>query len=220
MKSQTISAALLAYLVLTLSLPLLRHRALQGEWPVTFQRDADPFQRLMGALLALLLLAGLAWALLVGSFPRESLGIVQAPGWTEWLGWLLIAAGAALEVAGQLSMGRSFRVGLDDRPTALVTSGVFRLVRNPVFAGLLVALSGFVLLAPSPWSLMGVLWIASLLAIQIRLEEAHLLRLHGDEYASYASRVGRFLPGIGKSVWLKEAEPEEEACGSTASSSP
>ena len=220
MKSQVISGALLAYLLMALSLPLLRHRVVQGEWPVTFQRDADPFQRLMGALLALLLLAGLAWALLVGSVPRESLGIVQAPSWTVWLGWLLIAAGAALEVAGQLSMGGSFRVGLDDRPTTLITSGPFRLVRNPVFAGLLVALSGFVLLTPSPWSLMGVLWIASLIAIQIRLEEAHLFRLHGEEYASYASRVGRFLPGIGRLVGLKTAEPEEEACGSTASSSP
>jgi protein-S-isoprenylcysteine O-methyltransferase Ste14 len=220
MKNQMVSVALGAYLLMTLAVPVLRHRAIHGEWPMTFHRQADPFQRLMGGLLTLLLLAGFAWAVLVAVVPKGKLGMVQTPGWVEGLAWLLVAAGAALEVTGQLAMGRAFRVGLDDRPTELVISGPFRLVRNPVFTGLLIALSGFVLLTPSPWSLMGVLWIASLIAIQVRLEEAHLLRMHGDPYVTYATRVGRFLPSIGTSVGLSEAQPEEEACGSTASSSP
>lgn len=198
MKNQIVSLALLIYLMLSLSLPLLRHRWTQGEWPVAFQREANPFQRLMGALLALLLLAGFGWAVLLATVAGERLGILQGPVWTEWLGWLLVAAGASLEVAGQLAMGASFRVGIDDRPTALVTGGVFRVLRNPVFTGVLMALSGFVCLAPSAWSVMGLLWFASLIAIQVRLEEAHLLGIHGEPYALYAGRVGRFLPGLGK----------------------
>jgi protein-S-isoprenylcysteine O-methyltransferase Ste14 len=220
MKNQIVSAALVAYLLMTLAAPVLRHRAIHGEWPLTFHRQADPFQRLMGGLLTLLLLAGFVWAVLVATAPREKLGMVQTPGSLEGLAWLLIAAGAALEIAGQLAMGRAFRVGLDDRPTELVTSGPFRFVRNPVFTGLLIALSGFVLLTPSPWSLMGVLWIASLIAIQVRLEEVHLLRMHGEKYVIYASRVGRFLPGIGTLVGTNGGKPKEEACGSIASSLP
>ena len=37
------------------------------------------------------------------------------------------------------------------------------------------------------------------LELQTRVvEEPHLLRTHGDEYASYAARVGRFVPGVGR----------------------
>jgi protein-S-isoprenylcysteine O-methyltransferase Ste14 len=187
---------------------------------VTFHREADPFQRVMGMLLTLLLLAGAAWAVLVGRLPPESLGIVPIPGWTEWLGWLLLGGGAALEVTGQLTMGRSFRVGLDDRRSELITTGIFRVVRNPIFTGLLIAVSGIVLLTPSPWSLMGFLWISSLIAMQVRLEETHLLRMHREPYAIYANRVGRFLPGIGKRVGTWETGTKEEACGSTALNSP
>ena len=220
MKHQVISVVFPAYLLMTLALPVVRHRVVQGEWPMTFHRDADPFQRAMGAFLTLLLLAGVAWAILVGSVPPERLGIVSLPGWTEWLGWLLVAAGAGLELAGQLTMGRSFRVGLDDRRTELIRTGVFRLVRNPIFTGLLIAVSGFVLLTPSTWSLMGFLWIASLIALQVRLEEAHLLKMHGGPYAIYASRVGRFVPGIGRWSGTEPTEDEGGAYGSTASSLP
>jgi protein-S-isoprenylcysteine O-methyltransferase Ste14 len=30
------------------------------------------------------------------------------------------------------------------------------------------------------------------------VEEPYLVRSHGDEYRRYASRVGRFLPGVGR----------------------
>jgi protein-S-isoprenylcysteine O-methyltransferase Ste14 len=110
-------------------------------------------------------------------------------------------------------MGRSFRVGIDDRPTALVTTGVFRYVRNPIFSGLVISLSGFVLLTPSPWSLIVLLWIAGLISVQVRFEEAHLLSMHGEPYALYAGRVGRFVPGIGRWYGTRRMEPEGEACG-------
>jgi protein-S-isoprenylcysteine O-methyltransferase Ste14 len=36
------------------------------------------------------------------------------------------------------------------------------------------------------------------LALFVLVEEPYLLRSHGGRYASYASRVGRFVPGFGK----------------------
>ena len=59
-------------------------------------------------------------------------------------------------------------------------------------------LAGVVLLAPSPWSVMGLLWAASLVAMQTRLEEQHLARLRGNAYRAYARRTGRFVPGLGR----------------------
>jgi protein-S-isoprenylcysteine O-methyltransferase Ste14 len=35
--------------------------------------------------------------------------------------------------------------------------------------------------------------------LQVRLvEEPHLLRAHGETYAGWASRTGRFFPGVGR----------------------
>jgi protein-S-isoprenylcysteine O-methyltransferase Ste14 len=95
-------------------------------------------------------------------------------------------------------MGASLRVGLPSEPTALVSAGLFRWVRNPIFLGMLLALGGVVLVAPSLWS--AAVWLAATAAIayQVRLEESHLRARHGAAYLSYAARVGRFLPGVGR----------------------
>ena len=63
---------------------------------------------------------------------------------------------------------------------------------------MLLMLLGLVLLTPSPWSFMGWLWAATLTALQVRVEERHLVALHGEAYARYASRVGRFVPCLGR----------------------
>ena len=91
-----------------------------------------------------------------------------------------------------------FRIGIDDAETALVQEGLFGVVRNPIFSGLLVLLAGMFLAVPCAWTL--ALWIAAALTVakQVRLEEQHLLDQHGEAYRGYASRVGRFVPGFGR----------------------
>jgi len=49
-------------LALTIMMPTLRVWRRYGTWPVVFRRDADPFQRLMGASMSLLIAGVLAWA--------------------------------------------------------------------------------------------------------------------------------------------------------------
>lgn len=193
----TYPAALGAYLIITLLLPVLRTRLRHRVWPTVFFRSPDPIQRVMGLALGLILTGGGAWAGLVALLDPGDLGIWSMPPWTVPVGWCLVLAGAGLEMWAQASMGDSFRVGIDDRPTRLVVTGPFRLVRNPIFSGLLVSLGGFTLLAPAAWTVMGYLTAWLLLAIQTRLEERHLVRLHGEPYLTYSARVGRFVPGVG-----------------------
>jgi protein-S-isoprenylcysteine O-methyltransferase Ste14 len=117
------------------------------------------------------------------------------------------ATGVALFLAGligtlyaQIAMGESWRVGVDEQEqTALVTSGPFAVVRNPIYAAFLPATVGLALLVPNAVAFIGLaaLWLA--LEIQVRLvEEPYLLRRHGDAYRHYAARVGRFVPGLGR----------------------
>jgi protein-S-isoprenylcysteine O-methyltransferase Ste14 len=122
---------------------------------------------------------------------------------SDWLA----AAGLALSLLGlaallwsQSSMGDSLRIGVDPgERTALVTAGPFRWVRNPIYSAMLVYVAGVVLLVPNAASLVAFGVLALGLDLHVRLvEEPYLAATHGSSYASYAARVGRFVPGVGK----------------------
>jgi len=117
-------------------------------------------------------------------------------------GIVLAVAGILATFAAQLSMGASWRIGVDAAErTELVTGGPFELVRNPIYAGMLPTALGLTLLVPSWVSLLGLAGLTLALELQVRLvEEPYLLSVHGHAYADYATRVGRFFPGVGRSI--------------------
>ncbi|WP_240749083.1 methyltransferase family protein [Mycobacterium paragordonae] len=54
-------------------------------------------------------------------------------------------------------------------------------------------------MVPNPVAITGVVITVIGIQVQVRLaEEPYLRRLHGTAYIDYASRVGRFVPGIGR----------------------
>jgi protein-S-isoprenylcysteine O-methyltransferase Ste14 len=118
----------------------------------------------------------------------------------EIAGLVLFAAGLAITFGAQLAMGTSWRIGVDpEERTELVTTGPFALVRNPIYSGMIPAVAGLTLLNPNPLALVALAGLVSALELQVRaVEEPHLLRSHGEVYAAYAARVGRFVPGLGK----------------------
>ena len=115
-------------------------------------------------------------------------------------GLILALGGIGATFYAQVAMGTSWRIGVDPAErTALVTSGPFALVRNPIFAAMLPTALGLTLLVPSWIALAGLAGLVVALELQVRVvEEPYLLQAHGTEYATYASRVGRFLPGVGR----------------------
>lgn len=115
------------------------------------------------------------------------------------LGAALAALGIAITVLAQFAMGDSWRIGVDSaQRTALVTDGPFAVVRNPIYTGMIPAFAGVALLAPNVVTIAGAILLLVALELQTRLvEEPYLARVHGEHYAAYAARAGRFLPGIG-----------------------
>jgi protein-S-isoprenylcysteine O-methyltransferase Ste14 len=120
-------------------------------------------------------------------------------GAVHLIGILLAAAGGLAVFAAQLGMGESWRIGVsDEERTDLVTGGWFSLCRNPIYTSMIAGWTGFALLVPTWLGIAAVPVIATGLEIQVRfVEEPYLLRTHGDAYRAYASRVGRFVPGVG-----------------------
>jgi protein-S-isoprenylcysteine O-methyltransferase Ste14 len=117
----------------------------------------------------------------------------------ELLGAVLAAWGIVVTVVAQFAMGDAWRIGVDpSERTELVTGGPFALVRNPIYAAMIPAFAGIALLAANVATIAAAIIVLVALELHTRLiEEPYLLEVHGEQYASYAARVGRFLPGIG-----------------------
>ncbi|MFI5506203.1 methyltransferase family protein [Mycobacterium sp. NPDC051804] len=116
------------------------------------------------------------------------------------VGVAVAVLGIVLAFTAQMAMGASWRTGIDEAErTTLVTTGAFRVVRNPVFAAATVAFIGLALMVPNAVAVAGLVVSVIGIEAQVRFaEEPYLRRVHGVAYTSYASRVGRFLPGIGR----------------------
>ncbi|NAS21958.1 isoprenylcysteine carboxylmethyltransferase family protein [Herbidospora sp. NEAU-GS84] len=138
----------------------------------------------------------LSIALTVAAPVLELAGITPATVEPMAVGLVFAVAGLILTLAAQNAMGASWRVGVDaDERTDLVTSGVFGLVRNPIFTAMVVALAGLPLLVPTWVSLAALLSLVAAVEIQVRVvEEPYLIRVHGAAFTTYMARTGRFVP--------------------------
>ena len=120
----------------------------------------------------------LAWALL-GSGVLVAVAALRGYDLGEFAGWAYVRHGAAAA----------------DVP--LHTAGLNRLVRHPLYLGLLLGLLGFWLLAPTATRLVFVGCNVAYLLVGTRLEERKLLQRFGAAYARYQARVPQLLPTQG-----------------------
>ena len=78
--------------------------------------------------------------------------------------------------------------------SSLVTTGIYRVTRNPMYVGLLFVLVGWAAFLCAPWTLAGpVVFVAYMTRFQIAPEERVLMSAFGDVYARYKARVRRWL---------------------------
>jgi protein-S-isoprenylcysteine O-methyltransferase Ste14 len=156
-----------------------------------------------GWLSGILFIGGMALGVVsIDQVLRHSLDPIDAVdvGWLHVIGIALAGTGGLSVFLAQLGMGESWRIGVNEAErTDLVTSGWFSIVRNPIYTAMILGWFGLALMVPTWLGLAAVPVIAAGLELQVRaVEEPYLVRTHGDEYRGYASRVGRFVPGIGR----------------------
>ena len=78
--------------------------------------------------------------------------------------------------------------------TTLVSTGIYRISRNPMYVGFLVLLLSWAIFLANPYTLIVViLYVPYLNRFQILPEEKALHTLFGDDYVNYTSRVRRWL---------------------------
>jgi protein-S-isoprenylcysteine O-methyltransferase Ste14 len=116
-------------------------------------------------------------------------------GWVQEVAWGLFAAGAVLGIAGVWVL-RGNRT-IFPRPQAgsrLVTAGIYRWVRHPLYASLMCLSAGWGLW----WASWPTLGMGLVLTVFLRMKagrEERWLAERFPEYPQYAARVRRFIPG-------------------------
>jgi protein-S-isoprenylcysteine O-methyltransferase Ste14 len=110
---------------------------------------------------------------------------------------VLAAAGVAVALAGVLEFRRAQTTVSPLKPdtsTRLVTSGIYRHTRNPMYLGMAVVLLAWAAWLGSAWALPGIgVFAAYITRFQIVPEERALSRLFGVEYEEYRERVRRWI---------------------------
>jgi protein-S-isoprenylcysteine O-methyltransferase Ste14 len=105
--------------------------------------------------------------------------------------------GAAFVASGAIAFRRAKTTTNPTKPGAassLVSSGPYRLTRNPMYVGLVLVLVAWAIFLWSAWSLAGPLVFAAYIRrFQIAPEERVLSALFGKEYHEYQGAVRRWL---------------------------
>ena len=109
----------------------------------------------------------------------------------------LVVIGLSISISGIVSFRRAKTTINPSKPSAassLVTSGVYRYTRNPMYLGLSVTLMGWAVFLSNPLALLAVpLFMLYINRFQINPEERALSSLFGAEYVAYREKVRRWL---------------------------
>jgi len=101
--------------------------------------------------------------------------------------------GLAVVIAGKMTLGRSF--GLMPANRGVVSSGIYRVVRHPIYLGYLITHVAFLLATPSAWNIAALFAADAALLLRAVCEEQTLSR--DSQYRAYQQLVRwRVCPGL------------------------
>jgi len=146
-----------------------------------------------------------AWETILVLFLRKMGGWFVDPfSWHQLLSWGLFLLSIAFVIEGlRLLRDVGKRDGTRDtellgleKTAELVTSGLYRLVRHPLYASLLFLAWGIFFKAPTAIDACLVLAASVFLVATARIEEGENLAFFGEAYAEYMKRSRMFIPWV------------------------
>ena len=115
-----------------------------------------------------------------------------------FIGYVCYIVGLIVILLAQYQMGSTWRIGVDpNEKTELITHGLFRYVRNPIYTGLFIGFFGYLMISPSLILLFGLLlgYVAIELFVR-KVEEPYLLRQFGAVYQDWLDTTPRYFPKL------------------------
>ena len=136
-----------------------------------------------------------AAALLARGAPAAA---IRPPAVAAWIGLVLFCSGISLRFWSFRTLGRYFTfIVQTSRDQPVISTGPYRLIRHPSYAGILLAIVALGLFIGN-WGSLISLTVATVggLVFRIRVEERALLQSLGDGYRDYAATHKRLVPFI------------------------
>jgi len=125
-------------------------------------------------------------------------------GWTGWpltvslAGILMMVAGLSVRIIAALTLGGYYtRVLRKTKNHRIISSGIYKYVRNPGYLGVISLLAGGGIASGNIFCIFTILAIVPISYIyRIGAEEKMMLESFGDEYREYMKKTKRLLPFI------------------------
>ncbi len=114
------------------------------------------------------------------------------------IGLGLIIIGLTIMIVGQVTLWRNYSGSVVIRENhQLVTHGIFRFTRNPIYLGLImIFVTGFPVFAASMYGFLISLFLIPIILNRIRLEEELLTEEFQDAYQKYKETTKKLIPFI------------------------
>jgi len=112
----------------------------------------------------------------------------------SYIGIISCYMGLVIFLSALISFGKSWRVGIDnDNHGKLVTTGIFKYSRNPIFLFMNIYFIGITLVYPTLIFILMTLIFVIGVHKQILNEEKHLLKIYKENYQNYKKQTRRYL---------------------------
>ncbi len=141
-------------------------------------------ERIMSAATVSTCVFGLGSILLVKKFIMPELRII---------GILVGVIAVIFFASATITMKNSWRVGIPEEKTSLITNGIYKWSRNPAFVGFDLLYASICLMFFNIPLLLVSIWAAVMLHLQIIQEEEHMQKMFGKEYEEYKKHTLRYF---------------------------
>lgn len=122
--------------------------------------------------------------------------VMTAPNLYAHYGVALMVLGIAVAILSQVDMGKAWRIGIPsgvEESQSLVTTGLYRFSRNPIYVGIMLFIVGSVIAAPGPVTILSLILTWVFVNQIIDSEEAFLRTAFGAEFEAYCTRTRRWI---------------------------
>ena len=136
---------------------------------------------------------GISWGFCIIQALNININFFNIPLYLSWIGTIIFVIGMIITLISFYNIGISNRFGIPEEDTHLITKGIYRISRNPMYLGFYLTSIASCFYCPNPINIIFAL-IGILIHHKIVLAEENFLRQRfKDEWLRYIKNVRRYL---------------------------
>ncbi|MCX6306361.1 MAG: hypothetical protein NT040_15470 [Bacteroidetes bacterium] len=133
------------------------------------------------------------WALFILKAINPMVGFIYLPDFLSWTAVGILYAGVVIVSFSVVNLGKSLKMGITDQEIKLQTHGIYRLTRNPMYAGVHMIAIASCIYFPDLINVSFTIFSIYMHHKIIRQEESFLAERFGKSWLVYSTRVSRYI---------------------------